>query len=389
MKTSSRYLVLGLLAAAVHSIPGWAQESTAAATNNPDFVMLPALPNSDPAEAVLLDVTKTGDRLVAVGARGLIISSTDDAESWQQANVPVSQTLTAVDFASPEKGWVTGHEGIILVTTDGGRNWEIQQTGRDTVAQSIPRLEAEVARLQALLEATEDPQQQDSIGFDLEFAEAALDDAVIALEDGPTDPLLDIWFDSENHGIAVGAYGRVLETSDGGNTWESKGSLLDNPDKLHLNKVTASEDGTIYIIGEAGTAFRSDDQGRSWQKLAVPYDGSLFGAVMLGGDSLLVHGLRGNIFYSSDKGDTWQPVVTGNTSTLIGGARLNGKVVLVGASGSVLRGEVDGNGFDSRFDPGRSTLSTVIPLEGEELLLVGTDGAIKIQSFNNLKGEAL
>jgi hypothetical protein len=30
-----------------------------------------------------------------------------------------------------------------------------------------------------------------------------------------------------------------------------------------------------------------------------------------------------------------------------------------------------------------------MPLEGDELLLVGTKGLFKIQSFNELKGEAL
>jgi photosystem II stability/assembly factor-like uncharacterized protein len=351
--------------------------------------MLPALPNSKPAKATLLDVVDTGERLIAVGARGLITWSTDDAETWHQASVPVSQTLTSVFFATPELGWATGHEGLILATTDGGLNWTVQQTGRDTVKSSIPFLEARIAELQAQADAAEDPTEKDDLTFAVEDAEAALDDANISLEDGPTDPLLDIWFKNPQEGFSVGAYGRLLRTSDGGKTWIPAIGALDNPDKMHLNKVVSSEDGTIYIAGEAGVAFRSDDQGASWIKLDVPYDGSLFGVVTLDNERLVVYGLRGNIFLSPDKGASWRKLAIDNASTLIGGAKIDGDIILVGASGAVLKGSVNGGDVLVRFHPSRATLSTIMPLEGDELLLVGTKGLFKIQSFNELKGEAL
>ena len=52
----------------------------------------------------MLDASNTGERIVAVGARGLIAYSDDDAQTWQQASVPVSLTLTSVFFANPTIG---------------------------------------------------------------------------------------------------------------------------------------------------------------------------------------------------------------------------------------------------------------------------------------------
>ena len=80
-------------------------------------------------------------------------------------------------------------------------------------------------------------------------------------------PLLDIWFRNSMDGIAIGAYGLYLVTSDGGETWvrtdlsvietqeenESAGSddLAELYD-LHLNSIENSPDGTLYIVAEAG-----------------------------------------------------------------------------------------------------------------------------------------
>lgn len=386
-----RNIAIGLLAAAISSQSGWAQQdSPPPASATPNYVMLPALPNSKPTKAVLLDAAHAGERVVAVGARGLVTYSDDDAETWKQASVvPVSLTLTSVAFPSPEKGWAVGHEGIVLTTGDGGENWEIQLTGAQILEQSLPKLEARIEGLQAEADANEDPELEEDLAYAVEDAEAALDDAKISLEDGTSNPLLDVWFRNENEGYIVGAYGTFLKTTNGGETWEGIGLQLDNPDKLHLNQITAADDGTLFIAGEAGMAFRSSDQGDTWERMDIPYDGSLFGVLTLGENKVVVHGLRGNVLYSTDNGDSWNKLETNSTSTYIGSTLADGNVYLVGASGAVLKGDTNSTDFEKRFHPARSSLAGVIPLQGGELLLVGTGGLIKLDSFNNLKGEAL
>ena len=385
-----RKLVFGLVAAAISSQLAWAQEQEQEqASPAPDYVMLPALPNSKPSKAVLLGADHAGDRVVAVGARGLITYSDDDAETWKQASVPVSLALTAVTFPSPEKGWAVGHEGIVLTSKDGGENWETQLTGAQILEQSLPSLEADIGRLEAEVEANEDPELEEDLTWALEDAEAALDDAKMALEEGTSNPLLDVWFKNDTEGYIVGAYGTFLKTTNGGETWEGIGRKLANPDKLHLNQITAGDDGTLFIAGEAGMAFRSSDQGETWERMDIPYDGSLFGVLTLGDSKVVVHGLRGNVLYSTDNGDSWNTLETGSSSTYIASTLANGNVYLVGASGAVLKGDPNSTDFEKRFHPARNSLAGIIPLQGGELLIVGTGGVIKLDSFNDLKGEAL
>ena len=42
------------------------------------------------------------------------------------------------------------------------------------------------------------------------------------LEIGPVNPFLDVWFENENNGFVVGAYGMFLRTTDGGKTWKTQ-----------------------------------------------------------------------------------------------------------------------------------------------------------------------
>ena len=70
-------------------------------------------------ESMLLDITRAGDTLVAVGERGHIVISTD-GESWQQVEVvPTRSTLTSV-FSVGNRLWAGGHDAVIITSGDGG-----------------------------------------------------------------------------------------------------------------------------------------------------------------------------------------------------------------------------------------------------------------------------
>ena len=79
-------------------------------------------------------------------------------------------------------------------------------------------------------------------------------------------------------------------------------------ERYHYYDIAPGDDGRMYLSGEAGIIYRSDNRGRRWQRLALDYDGSLFGVIALEGDSVICFGLRGNIFRSDDAGANWYPV---------------------------------------------------------------------------------
>lgn len=77
-------------------------------------------------QSLLLDVNRSGERLVAVGERGHILYSDDQGASWVQALTPVSTQLNAVFFVDDKLGWAVGEDAVILHSSDGGTSWQKQ-----------------------------------------------------------------------------------------------------------------------------------------------------------------------------------------------------------------------------------------------------------------------
>lgn len=333
--------------------------------------------------SLLLDIAAAGHRLVAVGERGHILYSDDNGSSWLQSRVPTTQMLTAVYFVDNQHGWAVGHDGLILVSDDGAATWRIQHDG--IAAQQQANLEArehhhtEVKRLQQAIQLaypTTGPAVLTQLKLQLEDALMDLEDADLALEEPVfTSPLMDIWFQDRQHGWAVGAFGTLLATRNGGQNWISRAQQIDNPDEFHLNAITGDGEGRLLIAGEAGVMYRSLDAGDSWQSLAPFYEGSWFGALYSPDDAaLLVCGLRGNLFRSDNFGTDWQAVGLDNDMTLSGGSVSDdGDIVLVGASGTIMRSSDGGVTFRHSKLPDRLSLSSGLRMDGQ-LVVVGQGG---------------
>lgn len=253
-----------------------------------DALQRPAVQVREPARAVFQGVVRAGQRLVGVGERGLIAVSDDEGQTWRQVPVPVSASLTAVRFVSAQTGWAIGHYGVVLRSTDAGDTWVRQLDGREA---------AQKMRAAAQQRVAADPT--------LPSAQAQLREAERLVADGPDKPLLDLVFQDERVGFVVGAYNLMLRTDDGGQHWQAISERLDNPKGNHLYAISA-QGRTLYVAGEAGVLFRSDDAGASFERLSLPYAGSLFNVTPLAGDGVLVSGLRGNAWLSADRGRSWQ-----------------------------------------------------------------------------------
>lgn len=338
------------------------------------YAYRPAIPSPDADEALLTDLDWAGERLVAVGEAGHIIYSDDAGKTWQHAEVPVSLMLTEADFPTAEKGWVVGHEGIVLRSTDGAETWTVVLRGEDIAALQIEAAERLVAEAEAAVEAAAEEELEDA-EWALEGARFALEDARRAQEEGITHPALNVRFFDVDTGYVTGAYGLLLHTGDGGETWQLHSNRLDNPSGFHLYDITRTKTGALIIAGEAGQLHRSVDDGKTWEALEAPYEGSFFGALATDDGSVLIFGLRGRIFRSVDDGDSWDYIDAPGESTLFGGQVFDGdRIVLVGAAGTVLESRDDGRSFTKLPLQSRASLSAVEAGDGGTLFVAGFGG---------------
>lgn len=293
----------------------------------PDVLEMPAVETRQAQNSLQLGISRAGERLVSVGVRGIVLLSDDEGRNWRQAShVPVSVTLTDVEFVSPELGWAIGHSGVLLFSGDAGETWERRMDGSQAA--------------QIVLEGA---QQQLALGA--EGAERAVRSAEFLVEDGPDKPFLDVAFADEQRGYLVGAYGLALETRDGGKSWRSLVESIPNSRGNHLYQVLLSEQ-QLLIVGEQGVVFRSQDNGESFEKLSVPYPGTFFGALGLEDNGLLIYGLQGNVWRSADEGGSWQKVDVEQPVTFTSGLRLrDGSLLLADESGKLLRSDDNGLSF--------------------------------------------
>ncbi len=269
---------------------------------------------------LLLDGAVGGGDVIAIGERGTVLRSSNNAKSWQAVDSTATATLTGLSFADAQHGWAVGHDALILATTDGGRTWRKQWQGENL---------------------------QDSF----------LD--VLAL-----DP---------QHVIAVGAYGLFCITRDGGATWTRR-KILD--DDYHLNRLTRGPTGTLYLAGEHGTLLRSTDRGDSWQKIESPYDGSFYGILPLGPQTLLAHGLRGRLYRSTDDGREWKPVASNQLALLATATRLkSGALVIAGQARVGLVSRDDGATFQPWATGLTTALAKLVELPDGTILALGEAGA--------------
>jgi photosystem II stability/assembly factor-like uncharacterized protein len=260
----------------------WASPLASFAAPVGDALQRTALQVSHPERAVLLSAARAGQRIVAVGERGIALFSDDGGKQWRQSQVPTSVSLTAVQFVGEQQGWAVGHGGVVLHTSDAGASWALQIDGRQMAAL-----------MQKSAQASGDAR--------------ALAEAERLVADGPDKPFLSLYFKDAQNGMVIGAYGLALSTQDGGKTWVSMADRLDNPGGMHLSSVLAQGD-RLLIAGEQGLALLSLDGGASFRRLTVPYEGTFFQGAWLGERSLLLAGLRGQLWRSDDLGEVWTQV---------------------------------------------------------------------------------
>ncbi|MGL5360006.1 MAG: WD40/YVTN/BNR-like repeat-containing protein, partial [Shewanella sp.] len=257
------------------------------------------------ASVLVADVVAAGSRLVAVGERGHVLVFDG---KWQQVPTPTKAQLTKVFFVDELHGWAVGHDATILHSQDGGQSWQVQMQS------------AELEK-----------------------------------------PFLDVLFINAREGMAIGAYGMFYRTTDGGATWteefheellaaedssylaELKGSdqqayLTERASLLpHFNRLLALKDGRLLLVGELGLVAVSEDQGRRFERAVFDYEGSMFNAIETQ-DAVYVMGLRGHVFKADASLGSWQKIDLPVQSSINGALAISDKsLYLVGNAGMVLQ----------------------------------------------------
>jgi photosystem II stability/assembly factor-like uncharacterized protein len=116
------------------------------------------------------------------------------------------------------------------------------------------------------------------------------------------DELFAVAFADQTHGWAVGKFGLILHTADGGRTWLEQISRTHNA----LSAVSFPNNQRGFAVGSAGTVVATSDGGRSWKAQKSGVEEQLLSLQALSPDVVYAVGAYGTLISTTDGGATWQ-----------------------------------------------------------------------------------
>ena len=191
---------------------------------------------------------------------------------WQWQNpLPQGNHLYSVQYYNTNVGFAVGEYGTILKTTNGGKDWRLQNSGT-------------------------------------------------------TNTLTKVFFIDSLYGTVVGDSGTILHTKNGGKTWEAQSSGV----KTFLNCVSFANRSIGFVVGEDSTVLYTSDEGITWIKRHIGYDHHIKSvwmmkngdATIVGNPALILHTTDGGISWTKQIGDGngyWDIAFSGSDTGMIVG----------------------------------------------------------------------
>lgn len=236
---------------------------------------------------------------------GEIYTTADNGSSWMQRHRDSIVWTGAwyprsVAFGDSDHGWTVGDDGLIAITTDGGKNWAL---GGHRGADGLLAVDAP------------DAAHAWAVGERGKILAALADGTWIVQQSGATGTLRAVSFVDTSSGCAVGDAGLIAITTDGGSHWATStvgaGVSLRGVSFVDANHGWAAGWDSAAPAGPAILA--TQDGGKHWTRQTAPSYYELSAITFVDELHGWVSGEGGTILRTVDGGQHW---TQGNSGTL-------------------------------------------------------------------------
>ena len=156
------------------------------------------------------------------------------------------------------------------------------------------------------------------IGFLCFFLSSCSTSGVKTADNSPWDTIqfekqsntLDIDFIDDNHGFLVGSNRLIMETTDGGKTWEERSLDLSSEENFRLLDIDfKGEEG--WLLGQPSLVMHTYDGGKNWTRLSLgnKLPGQPFLITTIDIDKAELATTAGAIYSTSNSGESWEAKV--------------------------------------------------------------------------------
>jgi photosystem II stability/assembly factor-like uncharacterized protein len=169
---------------------------------------------------------------------------------WANQSSGSSASLNSVHFINATQGWIAGDNGTILRTTDAGKTWAAQNSGTSRQLNKIFMVNANVGYAVG------------KNGTIVKYNGSTWN----ALTSGTTLELFGVHFINENVGWVSGDWGRIMNTTDGGATWNTQVNNSNFSNAFKGLYMLSQNDG--WAVGTTGRVLRYN--GTTWSNVSTP-----------------------------------------------------------------------------------------------------------------------
>jgi photosystem II stability/assembly factor-like uncharacterized protein len=239
-----------------------------------------------PVHAMLLPLLVVALPMVSSGQPG-----------WYLQTSPLQEDLVSVSFADTLNGWAVTGNGTVIQTTDGGLNWQVQQTLDRFLPEKIFFQDDQTGWLAGVDTVTNDTAYilktvDGGSNWDTSYVQAYA-------------KLFDIFFINDTMGWVVGFAGDTLglrlHTLDGGETWdiESGINVMDIYTSVHFRDTERGD-----ICGPGPVMMHTSTGGRGpspWALEIYNLKEPMYDLVNVGEVYGCMVGANGKLFFTKDK----------------------------------------------------------------------------------------
>lgn len=272
-----------------------------------------------------LDFSDDGASGVAVGDRGSLVWSSDGGKSWQRQDMATDMALFDVAL-SGKRELVVGQMGLVRYR-DGEGEWQNADSGTEErllgVDLNADGLAVAVGTFGTMLRSTDGGATWTPVDFNL----------ADHIEDGYQPHVNDVHVSADGTVTAVGEFALIVRSTDGGQTWS-----IVHQDEVSLFGLEIRDDGVGFAVGQEGLVLRTDDAGETWRALDTGIYANLLGVASTADGTVVVPGMR-HMVISRDGGQTWQQLENGDVDRnwYIDAVASGAGTFAVGHTGRVIR----------------------------------------------------
>ena len=266
---------------------------------------------------------------IALGADGSATRTTDGGQTWVTTASQSSYGWRRLQFVPDGSiGWAISDTGAVYRSSDKGQSW----------------LSPVVQTSASLYGVTDFHFIDDQHGWAVMPYAWSGQASIYRSVDGGTSwqavagttgygSLVSLRFADATHGVAVGAAGVAMVTSDAGLSWAPRATGIDRA----LRRVTFIDVQTALAVGDGGAIVRSVDQGETWTRIDSGSTYGLNDVRFISSKLGWAVGEFGTVLATRDGGLTWTAQASGMRSNLLGAFFVDEQTGwIVGENGKIL-----------------------------------------------------